>query len=66
MYIKTETDLFPVGVISLWVIDGLVLSYHPIMRNYYLNVIEDLRPKEAVNKNYYEKIYSYSITINVR
>lgn len=53
MYIKTEMDLFPVGVTSLWVTDGLVLSYHPIMRNYYFNVIEDLRPKEAVNKNYY-------------
>lgn len=66
MYIKIETDLFLVGVIFLWVIDGLVFFYYLIMRNYYFNVIEDFRLKEVVNKNYYEKIYFYSIIINVR
>lgn len=55
-------DLLLEGITPLWAIDSLVVSYCSVMKNDYLNVIEDLGSKEGVNKNYYEKVYSYSIT----
>lgn len=41
-----------------WAIDDLELSYCPIMKSDYLNVIEDLETKKTANKNSYEKVNS--------
>lgn len=53
---QTQDDLLPMGPLALGAINSPALSHCSVMRSDYLNVIEGLGSREAVNKNYDEKV----------